>query len=233
MVVYQHYCRLVDMIQQQQTGMTCYCLHIRQSCSGMSGNGHLNVSRCQTKTTDNNFIDDPLSESSSSSRREQRFSLSDNEKTTSARKAPSTTMRSHGIEHIGHVAAGRFRPVEDTRTTCRDYVSREVAVTPNTRHKRVQQMTATKIHTIYALSRIYGPCCPMWCSYQHCVVFGTANAHRTMAVQQGRPVDLCSLRDSAKVYYGLNCLAWFELSTTSVPHRANSICCSTQYWQGW
>ena len=232
MVVYQHYCPLVDLIRQQQTGMTCYCLRIRHRCSDMRGSGHLNVSRCQTKTTNNNFIDDPLSESSSSSRREQRFSLSDNEKTTSARKAPSTTMRSHRNEHIGHVAGGRFRPVEDTRTSCRDYVSREVAVTPNTRHKRVQRTTTTKIHRIHVLSRMYGSSCPMWCSYQRCVVCDEANAHRTMAVQQGMTNDWSSRCDGANVYYGLNRLAWFELSTTSAPHRANSICCSAQHWQG-
>ena len=159
--------------------------------------------------------------------------MSDSEKTTFARKAVSTTMRSHENEHIGHVAAGRLRPVEDTRTACRDYVSQEAAVIPNTRHKRVQRMTTTKIHTIYVLSRMYGPCCQMWCSYQHCVVFGTANAHRTMAVQQGRLVYLCSRRNSANVCYGLNCLAWFALSTTSAPHTVDSIRCSTQHWQRW
>ena len=233
MVVYQHYCPLVDLIRQQQTGMTCYCLRIRHRCSDMRGSSHLNVSRCQTKTTDNKFIHDPLSESSSPSRREQRFSLSDNKMTTSARKAASTTMGSHGNKHIRHVAAGQFRPVEDTRTACRDYVSREVAVTPNTRHKRMQRMTTTKIHTIHVLSRMYGSSCPMWCSYQHCVVFGTANAHRTMAVQRGMADNWCSRCDGANVCYGLNCVAWVGLSTTSVPHRADSICCSTQYWQRW
>ena len=230
--MYQYYCQLMDMIRRQYTGMTCYCLHIRRHRSGTCGDGDLNVSRFQTKTTDNKFIHDPLSESSSPSEQEQRFSLSDNKKTTSAPNAPSTTMRSHGNEHIGHVAAGRFRPVEDTRTACRDYVSREVAVTPNTRHKRMQRMTTTKIHMIHMRSRMYGPCCPMWCSYQHCVVFGTANAHRTMAVQRGMADNWCSRCDGANVCYGLNCVAWVGLSTTSVPHRADSIRYSTQYWKG-